>query len=235
MIEKYIVLNRSLRSIRVTIREIIDAHNYEGEGYATSALNTIMCRQLSDLERLWPPDLDCSKLKEITQLASKDKWDDYWTIDSKLIPFLENSIDDYFFSQPYSDLNYAILDLLHPRVTAASYSHFRAGRFRDAVLNSIVAIFDLIRERTGIDKDGAELVGEAFSIQKPRLIFSNLNTESGCNDQKGFMQILQGFYLGVRNPKAHTLTINPHQNVAAQYLIFSSLLCQRIEEAAQVK
>jgi uncharacterized protein (TIGR02391 family) len=98
-------------------------------------------------------------------------------------------------------------------------------------LNSTIAIFDLIRKRTRIDKDGAELVAEAFSLQRPLLVFSTLDNESGRNDQKGFIQILQGLYQGVRNPKAHSLAINPSQNVAAQYLVFSSLLCRRVEES----
>ena len=231
MIEKYIALNRALRSLQATAREIIDAYNYESEGFATNSLTSIMLRLLSDLKRLWPKDVKCSKLKEIEQLIIENDIGSFWKIVDKLIPALENTIDDYFSSQPYSELNYTILDLLHPRVTAASYAHFRAGHFRDAVLNSIVAIFDLIRERTGLDKDGMELITETFSLLRPRLIFSTLDYESGRNDQKGFIQILQGVYQGVRNPKAHTLTINPSQNVAAQYLVFSSLLCRRVEEA----
>ena len=231
MIEKYVALNRAIRSLHATAREIIDAYNYEGEGFATGALTSIMSRLLSDIKRLWPSEVDGSKIGEIGQLVSKNDSGSYWTIVAELIPQLEDSIDDYFSSQPYSDLSYAILDLLHPRVTAAAYAHFKGGRFRDAVLNSVVAVFDLIRERTGVDKDGAELVADVFSLQRPRLVFSTLDNESGRNDQKGFIQILQGVYQGVRNPKAHTLTINPSQNVAAQYLVFSSLLCRRVEEA----
>jgi uncharacterized protein (TIGR02391 family) len=78
-------------------------------------------------------------------------------------------------------------------------------------------------------------VAEAFSLHRPRLVFSTLDNESGRNDQKGFIQILKGVYQGVRNPKAHTLTINPSQNVAAQYLVFTSLLCRRIEEARVIE
>ncbi|WP_083768542.1 TIGR02391 family protein [Trichlorobacter lovleyi] len=89
----------------------------------------------------------------------------------------------------------------------------------------------VIRERTGLDKDGSELVTETFSLQRPILVVSTLDTESGRNDQKGFIQMLLGIYQGVRNPKAHTLNMNPSQNVAAQYLVFSSLLCRRVEES----
>lgn len=235
MIEKYIALNRALRSLHVTAREILDAYNHEGQGFATGSLINIMLRLLSDVKLLWPPKANNSKIREIEQLVLTSKneidFESYWRITDTLIPDLENSIDDYFSSQPYSDLNHTILDILHPKVITAAYTHFKEGHFREAVLNSVVAVFDLIRERTGLEKDGSELVLEAFSLQRPCLVFSTLDNESGKNDQKGFIQILQGVYQGVRNPKAHTLTIKPSQMVAAQYLVFSSLLCRRVEEA----
>jgi hypothetical protein len=37
--------------------------------------------------------------------------------------------------------------LLHPAVMKASLDHFKRGHYRDSVVNSNVAIFDLIRER----------------------------------------------------------------------------------------
>lgn len=45
------------------------------------------------------------------------------------------------------------------------------------------------------------------------------------------MQILVGAYLGIRNPKAHSLNHDLDPEKAAQYLIFSSLLARRIYEA----
>lgn len=234
MIDKYITLNRALRSIHFTAREIIDEHNFGGAEY-TKGLNTVIWRQLSDLERLWPTNLDRQKLDSLEELIKKDEIQEYWTVVSDVIPALENAIDDYFAAQPYSDLDLAIIDLLHPRVIASSYAQFKTGQFRDAVLNSVVAIFDLIRDRTGLKKDGADLVGQAFSLSDPCLVFSTLADDSGQSDQKGFIQILQGIYLGVRNPKAHSLTISPSKDVAAQYLVFASLLCRRIEAATKIK
>jgi hypothetical protein len=45
------------------------------------------------------------------------------------------------------------------------------------------------------------------------------------------MQILVGAYLGIRNPKAHSLNHDLDPEKAAQYLIFASLLARRIYEA----
>jgi uncharacterized protein (TIGR02391 family) len=127
------------------------------------------------------------------------------------------------------------LNLLHPTIVTSSYKQFQDGHLREAVLNSVVAVFDLIRERTGIDLDGAELVDRAFSLQHPYLVVSVLDTESGKNDQKGFIQLCKGSYQGIRSPKAHSLDHDLDEIKAAQYLVHASLLSRRVSEATLLK
>ena len=99
------------------------------------------------------------------------------------------------------------------------------------MLNSITALFDHVRLRTKCEEDGDKLIGKVFSLAKPLLTLSELETESGQNDQKGFMQIFKGAYQGIRNPKAHSMTHDLTEMKAAQYLVFASLLARRIDEA----
>jgi len=122
-------------------------------------------------------------------------------------------------------------DLLHPIIIDNSLQQYKDGHFRDAVLNSIIAVYDFIRSKSSIDDDGANLIGKVFSLGDPKLILSEINSESGQNDQKGFMQIFQGAFQGIRNPKAHSLSHDLSDIKAAQYLIFASLLARRIDEA----
>lgn len=122
-------------------------------------------------------------------------------------------------------------ELLHPAIHEHAFQHYLNGHYREAVLNSVVAVFDLIRKRTGLDLDGTNLVSETFSLERARLIFSEVKTESGKNDQKGFLQIFSGAYLGIRNPKAHSLAHDLDKTKAAQYLVFASLLARRVQEA----
>jgi len=122
-------------------------------------------------------------------------------------------------------------ELLHPAIMEHAFTQYSNGHYRDAVFNSIVAVFDLIRKRTGLDLDGDKLVGTAFSLEKAQLILSEIKSESGKNDQKGFMQIFSGAYQGIRNPKAHSLEHDLDKTKAAQYLIFASLLARRVQEA----
>lgn len=67
------------------------------------------------------------------------------------------------------------------------------------------------------------------------LILSEIDSESGQNDQKGFMQIFKRAYQGILNPKAHSLTHDLTPIKAAQYLVFASLLARRVEEAKIVQ
>lgn len=128
----------------------------------------------------------------------------------------------------------AFEELLHPLIREKSLSLYSDGHYRDTALNSVIALFDYIRARTGLTQDGAALASEAFSLDRPRLILSELKTESGRNDQKGFMQIIQGMYLGIRNPKAHSLDHEVDEKMAAQCMVIASFIARRIEEAEVV-
>jgi len=125
--------------------------------------------------------------------------------------------------------------LLHPAIEKSSYKQYCNGHFRDAVLNSVVAVFDHIRNLTGIDADGEALVNKAFSLDDPFIVLSELDSESGKNDQKGFMQIFRGTFQGIRNPAAHSLNHDLTAEAAAQYLIFASLLARRLDQAKILK
>lgn len=141
------------------------------------------------------------------------------------------------FASPtnFSGKAFEFENLLHPAIAEHAMPKYKDGHLRNAVLDSIIAVFDLIRQRTGLSEDGDELIGKTFSLTKPYLILSEIESESGKNDQKGFMQIFKGVYQGVRNPKAHSLSSDLTQIEAAQYLVLSSLLARRVEEARFVE
>lgn len=159
---------------------------------------------------------------------------DYRDIIKFDIPACEQQADAYERDAIHEPRLIGFEDLLHPIIIASSLSQYKDGHIREAVLNSITAIFDLIRSKTGIKEDGSKLVIQALSLENPHLILSELESESGKNDQKGFIQIIQGAYQGIRNPKAHSLNHDLDQNKAAQYLVFASLLIRRIDEATKV-
>ena len=56
-------------------------------------------------------------------------------------------------------------DLLHPVIVAHAFRHNVGRHYRGAALNSIVSIFDLMRERTGVDLNGVALAMQALSLE----------------------------------------------------------------------
>ncbi len=124
--------------------------------------------------------------------------------------------------------------VLHPKIVEAALSQFETHHYRDAILNAFIAVFDYIRERTGLDLDGENLINTAFSLNRPLLLLNKLKTQSDRNEQLGFMDIFKGAYKGIRSPKAHSLITQLSSVKAYEYLIFASLLARRIEEAKLV-
>lgn len=128
-----------------------------------------------------------------------------------------------------------LLRLLHPAIIDSSWRQYRTGHLRDAVFNAFVAIGDILRSLTGLQHDGKHLVEKALSPQSPMLVLSTIDTESGRNDQVGFMQIISGAFTGIRNPKAHSLQHDLTPLKVGQYLVFASLLARRLTEASIAK
>ncbi len=220
----------------IKTHDAICAIDYENSTHVASPMIKYIKDDLRYLRMLWPIP-DSSKLNDLENKCSflsddvSTATDSFLEIIDIIIPDLCRELDELYLSLGTRTESYGLEGLIHPNIIRSSYRQYREGLYRDAVLNAIVAVFDLIRERTGLSEDGVQLVGRAFSIDNPVLILSTLDTDSGQNEQKGFIQILQGAYIGIRNPKAHSLRMNPTQDAAAQYLVFASLLARRIEES----
>lgn len=187
------------------------------------------------LQTLWNEEVEGSVPSSLGRHIAWGMANDYDDILYRDLPELEETLDSYLGDAVEQKGEDGFEHLLHAAVEKSSLDLFKREHYRDAVLNSVVAIFDLIRERTGIDADGSNLVNRAFSLNDPYLVLSELNTESGQNDQKGFIQLFSGSYQGIRNPKAHSLNHDLTELKAAQYLVHASLLARRVSEAQQVK
>ena len=197
-------------------------------------INSYLKQDYETLKQVWCEQLSFEALgSDLGRHISFGQSIDYVDILSKDLPRLCSTARDYMAeSLRIEQPQYGFENLLHPEIIQHALPLYRAGHLREAVHTAMTAIFDLIRSRTGIDADGAKLVAEAFSLENPKLIFSELASETGKSDQKGFIQILQGAYAGIRNPKAHSLVHDLDERKAAEYLVFASLLARRVTEAS---
>lgn len=125
----------------------------------------------------------------------------------------------------------AYLPHLHPYIAKGCSQLFVDGHYAQAVEEAAKAVFQYIREVTGLTGDGAPLVDTAFSLKNPVLAFSDLADDTKRNEQIGFMEMLKGFAKGVRNPLAHTHGRIEEAHKAFEYLVLASLYCRRIDDA----
>lgn len=230
MIEWYLEVNRVLREIRKKSFDAAAAHKADDAGSA-KVINGYLKTDYANLRRLWEEHYDSNELGYLGRHIGFGDPHDYEDILNRDLPQIENKAEQHLLESKERPNHIGFENLLHPVIFEHAYQQYRAGHLRDAVLNAFTAVFDLIRARTGLDMDGAKLVGQVFSVQEPRLILGEIGTESGRNDQAGFLQIYQGAYIGIRNPKAHSLHHDLTEEKAAQYLIFASLLARRAAEA----
>jgi uncharacterized protein (TIGR02391 family) len=104
------------------------------------------------------------------------------------------------------------------------------------VLEATKSVAQKIRDKTGIEGDGASLVDQALSIKTPLLALNTLQTESEQSEQKGFANLLKGVFGTFRNVLAHAPKINWAVNKidAMDALTILSYIHRRLDEATVV-
>jgi uncharacterized protein (TIGR02391 family) len=204
---------------------------------ATSAIKDYIAAEYEQLLDLWRERFPDEHLGSLGRHIHFGMDCDYRDIISNDIPEIEKRAEAHLLNSAGSrerESEPGFETLLHPVITQHAYQLYRNGHIREAVLNSITAVFDFLRDRTGCQADGDRLIGQVMSVENPILVLSELETESGQSDQKDFMQIYKGAFQGIRNPKAHSISHDLNAEKAAQYLVFASLLARRTEEASVV-
>jgi len=76
-----------------------------------------------------------------------------------------------------------------------------------AVLEATKSVASKVRHRTGLQSDGADLVQDAFGGPLPKLRINAFSTETEKGEQRGFANLLTGFFGTFRNPSAHAARI----------------------------
>jgi uncharacterized protein (TIGR02391 family) len=230
----YLEVRKLIRDIAAKSMDALTALEAEDEA-AARPIKEYLKTDYKRLQEVWNEQVEGRLPTYLGRHIGFAMSNDFRDILRQDLPEFEAIVDGKLLESAEERGDLGFENLLHPIIVQSSYETFRNGHLRDAVLNSIVAIFDLIRQRTGIDADGANLVNRAFSLTDPHLVLSDLKSDSGQNDQKGFIQIFSGSYQGIRNPKAHTLMHDLTGPKAAQYLVYASLLARRVEEAHLIK
>jgi len=128
----------------------------------------------------------------------------------------------------------ARLAALHAEVREVSRRYIESEHMEVAIFESFKAVNNRVKAMTGVDADGAALMGRVFSDDKPRLALADLSHDTGKNIQAGFRFLFMGAVKGIRNPDAHEQFKPLDDREALEKLAFASLLMRRLDQATVV-
>lgn len=159
---------------------------------------------------------------------------DYHDIIFNDLPIIESALASWAERLPQqATRHFGFEELLHSLIAKHCLPLYAGNHYRDAVWNAYLHLFAEIRRRTSRQDDGSNLVEAVFSLKNPLLVLGDLNTETGRNQQKGFIQLLQGVYQAYRNPLAHSggMDLGVSAKGAAQHMILASVLLRWVDRA----
>jgi uncharacterized protein (TIGR02391 family) len=245
MIDWFVAINGILRNLRIDALNALEALQ-QNDMQRLGFINGQMQNSYEALEKQHKVFLNTWRgwwsLQEYLSYLERHirfgEYHDYLDILHKDIPLMEDKLDKILLAyheviNSQAQKNTTLVDvakLIHPVISEYALSQFVNGHYQNAVFDSIKAILQIIRTRVKLNNDGEALITKVFSPNNPMLVFDTMQTETGINIQKGFMMILQGAVKGVRNPTAHGFE-KITQFEALQYLIFASLLADKIDKA----
>jgi len=114
----------------------------------------------------------------------------------------------------------------------AIQSTYQAGNYSHAILDAMHYFSNVLRDKTGVDGDGATLVGQTLGGDSPRLRINKLQTETERNEQRGIESILRGMYQAIRNPRSHE-QVEDTQETADAIIVFLNYLLGIVEKSEE--
>ncbi len=125
---------------------------------------------------------------------------------------------------------FELLDL-HPLIAAACGPLFRNGHYREAVFNASTALITYTKKKAECsDLDGAKLMFRTFSKDNPCLIFKEDESQSNRDEQEGLMHLFVGVVQAIRNPRAHEIKPELHDE-ALECIVLCSFLAKKLDQA----
>ena len=108
---------------------------------------------------------------------------------------------------------------------------FSEGHYALAVEEAYKCLNNLVKSRTGLTADGADLMRNTFTPRNPVLALNSLKTDSQRDQQLGYMDIFAGCMTGIRNPRVHEHLYLDEPQVALEILSLANHLFRLVLNA----
>ncbi len=109
-------------------------------------------------------------------------------------------------------------------------NNYNKQSYTNAILDAMHLLTSTIRNKTGLEGDGASLIGQAFGGNNPYIRLNNFQTDSEKDFQKGIMEMLKGLYTAIRNPRSHE-KISDDKPETDSIIIFINYLLKIIDKS----
>jgi uncharacterized protein (TIGR02391 family) len=130
-----------------------------------------------------------------------------------------------------------LYDLLidDPELRHTTRELFINGHYAQSVEEAFKYLNNLVKHRSGLAADGADLMTRALSAGSPALKLSELKSQSQRDQQVGYMMMLAGAMTGVRNPRAHEHLYLDDPRSALELMCFANHLARLIRGARRAR
>lgn len=120
--------------------------------------------------------------------------------------------------------------LLHPAVRVVAEPRLASGHADNAVEEAWKVVAAALRELSGLDLDGVDLVNQAFG-SKGSFRFADMSTAQGRNEHDGFTNLMRGLAQAGRNLRAHRPSDpSADESEVATMLLLASVCLDRIDK-----
>lgn len=133
--------------------------------------------------------------------------------------------------RPPSGRREELVSRLHPAIRDVSLEYLE--RLNVAAFEAFKMVNGRVKEMTGLNADGSDLMGKAFVDKHAPLQLGDLSTDSGYNIQSGYRFLFMGALRALRNPGAHEPFESLTDEEALERLGLASLLMRRLDDASK--
>jgi uncharacterized protein (TIGR02391 family) len=120
---------------------------------------------------------------------------------------------------------------IHPALPYKVLELFDNGHYPEATSLAFKFLDKKVQEHSGIAESGYKLMMDAFNGASAQLKLNPHVTTSDKDEQEGYRFVFAGSMRGIRNPRAHEITIVDDPDICLDHLSLVSLLLRRLEQA----
>lgn len=119
-------------------------------------------------------------------------------------------------------------------IALVSSDLFASGHYNLSVSEAYKAVEKYVAARVpSIKQKGTTLMEQVFAPGGPHLQWSDMETQSQEDEQKGYLRLYGGAMLGIRNPTTHEFNWVDEPELALELIVFAQHLLRKAKCAAE--